>query len=232
MLVQLGRVDEAIAYGRKHLTSTEDALALAQVLQERQDSQGALEIAEFGLGLEGAKATLANWTTELAMALGETTRALAAAEIALKEAPTLEGYRRARELAGNAWPAHRDALLAHLRRLSGYMSGAVEILLDEGLIKDAIAVVDRGASHTLLEQVAEAAVPSHPEWVIKTSRREAEAIMDRGKSEYYSSAAHWLARARDAYRVAGREAEWQAYQAQLLTVHSRKYRLVPLLKAL
>jgi uncharacterized Zn finger protein len=68
--------------------------------------------------------------------------------------------------------------------------------------------------------------------VIKTSRREAEAIMDRGKSEYYSSAAHWLAHARDAYRVAGREAEWQVYQAQLLTVHSHKYRLAPLLKAL
>jgi uncharacterized Zn finger protein len=75
-------------------------------------------------------------------------------------------------------------------------------------------------------------VPSHPEWVITTSRREAEEIMDRGKSEYYSSAAHWLAHARDAYRVAGQQAEWQAYHAQLLTVHSRKYRLVPLLKAL
>jgi uncharacterized Zn finger protein len=86
------------------------------------------------------------------------------------------------------------------------MSGAVEILLDEGLIKDVIAVVDRGASHTLLEQVAEAAVPSHPGWVIKTSRREAEAIMGRGKSEYYSSAAHWLAHARDAYRLTGRSA--------------------------
>ena len=112
------------------------------------------------------------------MAVGETTRALAAAEIALKEAPTLDVYQRVRELAGDAWPTHRDTLLAHLRRLPGSMSGAVEIPLDEGLIKDAMAVVDRGASHTLLERVAEAAVPSHPEWVIKTSRREAEDIMD------------------------------------------------------
>ena len=134
-------------------------MALAQVLRERENSQGALEIAEFGLGLEGAKATLANWTSEVAAALGETTRALAAAETAVKEVPTLDGYWRARELAGDAWPAHRDTLLAHLRRLPGSMSGAVEILLDEGLIKDAIAVVDRGASHTLLDRVAEAAVP-------------------------------------------------------------------------
>ncbi len=232
MLVQLGRVDEAIAYGLRHLASAEDALALAQVLGERQDSRRALEIAEFGLGLQGAKATLANWTVEVAATLGETTRALAAAEIAVKEAPTLDGYRRALELAGDLRPAHRDALLAHLRRLPGYISGVVEILLDEGLIQDAMAAVDRGASHALLEQVADAAVPAQPEWVIKTSRREAEAIMDRAKSEYYGSAAHWLARARDAYRVAGREAEWEAYQAQLLTIHSRKYRLVPLLKSL
>ena len=35
-------------------------------------------------------------------------------------------------------------------------------------------------------------------------KRETEAIMDRGNSEYYSSAAHWLARVRDAYRVAVR----------------------------
>jgi uncharacterized Zn finger protein len=99
----------------------------------------------------------------------------------VREAPTLDGYRRAQELAGDAWSTHRDTLLAHVRRLPGYISGAVEILLDEGLIKDAIAVVDRRASQTLLEQVAEAAVPSHPEWVIKTSRREAEAIMNRGE---------------------------------------------------
>lgn len=232
MLIQLGRVDEAIAYGLRYLANTEDALALAQVLREQQVYRGALEIAEFGLGLEGAKAALANWTVEVAASLGETTRALAAAEIAVREAPTLDGYRRAQELAGEAWPALRDVLLAHLRRLPGYLSGVVEILLDEGMIKDAMAAVDRGASHTLLERVADAAVPAHPEWVIKTSRREAEAIMDRAKSEYYSSAAHWLARARDAYRVAGREAEWEAYQAQLLNVHSRKYRLVPLVKAL
>jgi hypothetical protein len=83
MLVQLGRVDEAIAYGLEHLAGTEDALVLAQVLREHQNSQGALEIAEFGMGLEGAKAALVTWTMEVAASLGKTTRALAAAEIGL-----------------------------------------------------------------------------------------------------------------------------------------------------
>jgi uncharacterized Zn finger protein len=261
-LVRLGRVREAIAYGLERLATTEEALALAQVLAEQQQSQGALEIAEYGLrlpavprmfgmrgmrdiqamlqlrDLPGQKATLASWTAELASRLGETARALAAAELAVRDAPTLERYQRVQELAGSEWSAHREALLAHLRSLqqgaSGYVHvpGRVDIFLHEELIEDAIAAVERGASHELLERVVDAALPTHPEWVITTSRHEAEAIMDRGKSELYSAAARWLARARDAYRGAGREAEWHVYLTGLLREHGRKYRLVPLLKAL
>jgi uncharacterized Zn finger protein len=153
--------------------------------------------------------------------------------LAVRDDPTLERYRRVQELAGDNWPTHRDALLDQLRgTTNAYAPGPVEIFLHEGLIDDAVAAVDKGASHVLLEQVVDAALPSHPDWVVRTSRREAAAIMDRGKSDYYGVAARWVARARDAYRVAGREAEWQAYLRQLLTEHGRKYRLVPLLKAL
>ncbi len=56
--------------------------------------------------------------------------------------------------------------------------------------------------------------------------------MDRGKAELYSSAAGWLAKARTAYRELGREEEWQAYLNELLNTHGRKYKLVPMLKAL
>jgi uncharacterized Zn finger protein len=261
-LVRLGRVREAIEYGVERLATTDEALALAQVLAEQQQSQGALEIAEHGLrlpavprivGMRGMrniqamlqlqelpsqKATLASWTAELASRLGETAKALAAAELAVRDAPTLERYQRVQELAGSKWPAHREALLVHLRSLqqgaSGcvHVPGRVDIFLHEGLIEDAIAAVDQGASHELLERVVDAALPTHPEWVTTTSRREAEAIMDRGKSELYSAAARWLARARDAYRAASREAEWQIYLRGLLREHGRKYRLVPLLKAL
>ena len=56
--------------------------------------------------------------------------------------------------------------------------------------------------------------------------------MNGGKAEYYSSAASWLAKARTAYRATGREKEWQAYLGELLTQHGRKYKLVPMLKAL
>jgi uncharacterized Zn finger protein len=41
-----------------------------------------------------------------------------------------------------------------------------------------------------------------------------------------------LKRAREAYRVAGREAEWWAYLQELLERHKRKYSLMPILERL
>ncbi len=100
------------------------------------------------------------------------------------------------------------------------------------MIDDAIAAVEPGATHTLVEQVVDAALESRPDWVIQACRGQAESIMDEGKAQYYSAAAKWLAKARTAYRAAGREAEWQTYLAELLTRHGRKYKLVPMLQAL
>jgi uncharacterized Zn finger protein len=127
----------------------------------------------------------------------------------------------------------QPALLDRLRKVrSYYPQGPVEIFLHEGLIEDAIAAVDQGATHTLVEQVADAAIAVRPDWVIEASRKQAEGIMDDGKSQYYRAAADWLTRARDAYRATGREREWQSYLSELLDRHRRKYSLVPLLRAL
>ena len=51
--------------------------------------------------------------------------------------------------------------------------------------------------------------------------------MDEGKAQYYDAAARWLGKARAAYQAAGQEKEWQAYLADLLERHGRKYKLVP-----
>ena len=80
--------------------------------------------------------------------------------------------------------------------------------------------------------MADAAITSHPDWVIKASRQQAEPIMDEGKAQYYHAAARWLGKARAAYQATGRQQEWQRYLTGLLARHQRKYKLVPLLKAL
>lgn len=234
MLVRLHRVHEAVEHGLAHLATPDEAMTVAQALRDRGDLPAALRIAAHGMTLPGRKGGLAPWLRDLAAAAGDLEQALAAALVAFKEEPSLSAYLQVQELDKEGWPARRAELLEHLRTLprSYYPAGPVAIFLQEGLIDDAIAAVDQGATHTLVEQVVDAALPTHPDWVIKTARGQAEPFLDRGKAHYYGVAARWLARARDAYRVAGREAEWQAYHEELLSRHGRKYTLVPLLRQL
>jgi uncharacterized Zn finger protein len=78
-----------------------------------------------------------------------------------------------------------------------------------------------GCQRGLIERVAEAAISARPDWVIQTARKQAEAIMDAGKSNHYATAARACVSQRAAYRAAGREPEWQAYLAELLARHAR-----------
>lgn len=234
MLVQLRRVREAVDYGLIHLASPDDALTLAQALRAHDELPNARRIAAHGMTLPGRKGALAPWLRDLALAMGDSQQALDAAVIAFKEEPGLPLYLQARELDKEDWSARRDELLEILRTMprTYYPEGPVDIFLHEGLIDDAIAAVDHGVTHTLVERVVEAAIATHPDWVIKTARGQAEPFMDEGKAQYYGVAARWLAHARDAYRAAGREAEWRAYHQELVAVHGRKYKLVPLLQRL
>jgi uncharacterized Zn finger protein len=233
MLVHLGRVQEAVDYGLQYLGTTEEALALAKALREREALRAALQIAEHGLTLEGAKVSLATWMADLALGMGETERALEAALIAFRGAPEFAAYQRVQELAGERWSALRMELLARLRQDCSYAQpGIVEIFLHEGLVEDAMHAVEKGASYSLLERVVDAAIPSHADWAVQICRQQAEPIMQQGQSQHYHHAARWLEKARAAYRTAGHEMEWQAYLAELLTRYRRKYSLIPRLEAL
>jgi uncharacterized Zn finger protein len=233
MLVRLGRAGEAVEYGLTHLARASDSLAVAMALREHGDLDGALRVAEHGLTLQEPRAALGLWLRDLAAELGRDDLALQAAYVAFAEGPGLAAYQRMRELAGERWPEVREQVLARLRRIrSYYPQGEVDIFLHEGLLDDAIAAVDHGATHTIVEQVVDAALTSRPEWAIAACRKQAEPIMDEGRAQYYSAAAGWLRRAATAYRAAGRGAEWSAYRADLMQRHARKYKLMPLLKAL
>jgi uncharacterized Zn finger protein len=233
MLVRLGRVREAVDYGLQYLGTTEEALALAKALREREELQAALRIAEHGLELEGSKVSLATWMAELALGMGETKPALNAALIAFRGAPELAVYQRVKRLAGERWPELRTDLLDHLRQGRSYVpQGPVEIFLHEGLVEDAMRGVESSASYALIEQVADAAIPSHADWAIRMCCRQAEPILNQGKSQHYHRAARWLGKARAAYRTSGRETEWATYLRELIARHRRKYSLMPMLEAL
>jgi uncharacterized Zn finger protein len=233
MLVKLDRSQEAVDYGLQYLSTTDEALALAQALREHQMPQLALQIAEHGLALEGRTTTLARWLRDLAAGLGETELALRAARTAFTGSPTLADYQAVQPLAGAAWSQVRADLLGHLATVS-YTSAKIDIYLHEGMVDEAVQAVDKGGyvGYDTLERVVDAAWESHPDWVIRQCRRQAEPIMDGGKSQHYHHAVRWLGKARQAYLAAGRAGEWRTYLESLIAKHNRKYSLRPQLEAL
>lgn len=238
MLVRLGRIEEVMTEAKQQLHSADAALAVAQALRERGELAQALEIAEAGLDLPGIlKAQLALWTSELAEGMGQQGKGLQARIIAFKDTPTLANYLKIEELAdASEWPKLQRSLLKSLRQQDdAFTSEAkVDIFLREGLLEDAIQSAQQLSSFQadLIHRVMDAAMEQRPEWVIDNARRRAESIMDQGKAKYYQAAVEWLIKARDAYRQADRQQEWQTYYAELLQKHSRKRKLINLLNAL
>jgi len=235
MLVQLDRAQEAVEFGLRQLCTMDQALALAQALRGHDHVEEALRIAEHGLTLQGQghKARLASWLRDVAAGAGRENLALDAAITAFRASPNLDAYQQVKELAGSQWPQLREKLLDFLREQppTGFSAG-IDIFLQEELIDDAIAALGQRGFYKTVARVAEAAIESRPDWVISASKRQAEQIMDAGKSKAYHHAVEWLARAKAAYKAAGREEDWRSYLNHLLDKHSRKYKLVPMLKDL
>jgi uncharacterized Zn finger protein len=237
MLARMGRAQEAVDEGLKQLATADAALAPATVLREQGELELAVRLAEHGLTLAEPRGPLAAWLSDLAEGLGKHDLALRAAEVSFRSVPSLAAYLKVRDLAGDRWPGLRAALLEHLRTNAAqsywfHGSAAVDVFLHEGLVDDAIAVVQKGAGYGLLERVMDAAITSRPDWVIQAATAQAERIMDAGKAQSYDHAIDWLRRARDAYQAAGREKDWQEYLAELRVQHGRKYKLMGLMKGL
>lgn len=236
MLVKVGRIAEAVHYGLSGSLSPGDALAVAKALREHGEHRAALGVAERGLDLGGQDAyPLAVWLRDTAMAQGDRSLALKAARTAFAASISLTDYLAVQAVAGESWPILRKELLRQLReQKSGGIQGPVEVFLHEGLVDDAIKLVDRQgyADYGTLGRIADAAYASHPDWVIRQCLRQAEPIMDEGKSKYYHHALSWLEKARRAYLAAGRSDEWRTYCEGLISRHGRKHSLMPGLKAL
>ena len=245
MLATMGRTRAAVDESIQYLTKPHDLFEVAKVLREGGELESALQVAEHGLALqpppvadgyisyyvEHEKAELAAWTAELASGMGLRDRALHAAEVAFRVAPSLVAYLKAQELAGERWDTAKPELLAQLRQ-SRAADAKVDVFLHEQLIDDAITAVKDGYGYGLLERVMDAAIATRPDWVIESAKAQAERIMGAGDAKHYDHAVGWLRRARDAYRVAGRATDWQGYLGAIKTTHGRKYKLMGLLQGL
>jgi len=234
-LAKLGRTEEAIAQAQQQMSTTEEALTLAQALREQGELEQALSIATQGLALTGnSKYPLAVWMSELAEGMGWQEAALQARVKAFKTRPSLADYLKVQELAGEQWKSLRQELLTKLRGASNHLhaEAKVAIFLQEGLIDAAITTVDQLSSYesNVIHPVMDAATAHRPEWVIENSRRRAESIMNEGKAQYYYHAVNWLRKARAAYIQLGQLEEWKHYRTTLIQTHARKRKLVSLLQ--
>lgn len=136
-------------------------------------------------------------------------------------------------VADAEWATIKGELLKPLAR-SSYASSKIDIYLYEGMVNEAIRTAEQNSyiGYDALERVVDAACQSYPDWVIRQCKKQAESIMDSGKSKYYHHAARWLAKARQAYRASDRATEWSKYLEGLIGKHARKTSLRPQLEAL
>jgi uncharacterized Zn finger protein len=234
MLAEMGRADEAVKEARAYFRRQDSVLKLAGLLHDAGATAAAIDIADYGLSLEEhyQKAALARWLRDTAQAAGRGEIALKAAKAAFLAHPTLADYQAVEAISGDTWPQLRQELLVGLEK-APTTPGKIDVLLQEKRLEAAMRAVENTHYYTSdLARVIEATKEQYPDWGIRRYQRLAEAIMDAGKANRYSEAAGYLQKARDIYLLHGRQAEWRAYLEGVLAEHGRKYKLVPLLRAL
>lgn len=233
MLVQEGRVTEAVEYGIERLSMPDALLELAQTLREHDHTEAALTVAEHGLTVDGyGKTTLAKWLRDRAATVGKTDLALRAAVTAFEASPSLQSYQSAKEIADDDWENVRSELLEFLQSQDpSYRTASriVEVFLHEGLYDEAIEVADRSGRAGVVEPVVEAVLKERPQWAISACKDQAEPIIEQGQHDSYRTAVRWLERAGKAARAAGEVNEWRGYIENLRDEHYRKYKLRPML---
>jgi len=232
-LIELGEIARTVAEANAYLAAPAEVLAIAQRLDAKGHHHEALQVAAPGLELSYPhdQEALARWLAPRAQAQGDAALALRAAKIAFYKSHQLDDYQAAERIAGATWNTVKGELLDDLQRSNAYT--AVDIYLAEHMLVEVMQAVDkRGDYSPDLGRVIEAVQGEHPDWCIRHCKRQAERIMNDGDAKHYQDAAEWLRRARTIYTQHDRLNEWRPYLAGLLETHSRKYKLVPMLKAL
>ena len=236
-LAQLGNIEAAMTAAQSQMTTAEEAFALAKILREQNHLSEALAIAQAGLPLPGQdQYALASWTSELAAGLDNQAVALDASTLAFKLRPSFADYQRVADFAATQWNSVKPDLLKTLRQSQDWIArdAKVDIFLHEGLLDDAIAVVQTDGYYRseLIHRVMQAVLSTHPDWVIAVARQRAEPIMSQGKADRYQDAVQWLRQAKAAYLQSGQQSAWTTYFNQLQSSHARKRKLMDLFKQL
>jgi len=239
MLVKQGRSELAVEEAREFVATPGEAQTVAETLLEYGEVARAFALARRGLDLEKedpimrahGRTGLAMWLRDQAYLHDQPDLALEAGRRALAGAATLNNYLALQEVAGDRWPEIKPEALQAAAE-SKTADGAVDIFLHERMYDMAIQIVDQAAWFYNIDKVIEAVKTEYPEWAFTQCCQQAEAIMDAGRAKDYDVAAAWLRRGRDILLAAGGRNAWGAYLADIMEKHHRKYKLMPMLRAL
>jgi uncharacterized Zn finger protein len=221
-LLQLGRMEEAIA-ASQNLGYDHEMLAVAQKLREVGRLEEAIALAERGLSLNtNHRREIATWLAPLEESQGRTEMATLAYRTAFDVQPSIALYRRLKKLSGVNWEELRPQLVK--KAGEGYMRDTlVDIHLEENEWEAAINIAEREPwSTSLLEKVADKLITIRPEWVIRVSLKQSNALIAKTESKLYPVAAKWLVRAKKAYQHKGQMSDWQAYITDLRATYARR----------
>ncbi len=221
-LCDLKQTVDAVKYAKKHLSTAEESLQVAQRLRELRLVTEAIEIGEHGLKLDGPKASLGEWLGPVEEAQGRTKQALAAWLAAFGEHPSLEIYKTIKRLTGTDWKRMRQDVMAKLRKSFDKQVLADVYLLEEEW-DEAIKVAERrDVWYPVVETVADGVIQHRPEWVAEISLKNAEHLMAEAKSKNYPIAASWLKRVKQAYKLLGKIDEWKRYLGETREKYKRR----------
>lgn len=231
-LCELDRVAPAVEHALANFSEADSALKLAERLRESNHLDEAIRIGEHGLQLAGSKAALGQWLAPIEEAQGRSQQALAAWTAAFRSAPSLALWQTLQQLAQEKWEELKPELLAVLEQ-SFDKYALAEVLLHEQAWDAAIEVADQNQhSYRLIALVADALIAERPDWVIRASVKQADGLIAKTQSKYYTYAAAWLRRVKAAYTAQGRLAEWQQYLQKLKEQYRRRPALLSYLDLL
>jgi hypothetical protein len=116
-----------------------------------------------------------------------------------------------------------------LDQAKGHLLSMMERLVEAGendrlakLTESTSDVALEGLSHVVAEPAAELLESTHPFLAARLWRAQALRIVNAAKIKYYEAAIDNLERARDCFRQAGLDAEWEKTALEISRAHARK----------
>ena len=222
--IEIGEIDRALEVAFKNIASSSEACTVAIALREANRLSDALRLAEKGLEMEGRKNELGLWLGPIEETQGRTEQAIQAYLAAYYEAPTLDLYNALKQLNAENWLHLRPILLLKLQENPSHVRVLADVYLAEQEWDQAIAIAGKVSQwdYVLVEKVVDAVLPHRPDWVIQACEAQADGLIARTQSKYYSIAVNWLGKMKKAYISTGRKAEWLEYLENLKAKYYRR----------